>query len=81
MNDEVSVSKAEYEYDKGTPMVVSPSLPVFDKIVLDVRYKGQLIARNQKLDSGVGVGYKGIVLGFVFAVIMIGLPIIAKGGL
>ena len=72
----------EYVYDKGVPMVVNPpGAPIFDKLLEDIRYRGQLIARNQKLDSGVSSGFKGLVIGFVFAVIMIGLPIIVKGGL
>lgn len=79
MNDEIAESPDVFEYGKGVPMVVNPSLPVFDIITKDIRYKGQLIARNQKLDSAVGVAYKGIILGFIFAVIMIGLPIIAGG--
>jgi tetrahydromethanopterin S-methyltransferase subunit F len=80
ISEEKITEPAEYVYDKGVPMVVNPSLVVFDKLVVDIRYKGQLIARNQKLDSGVGTGLKGVVIGFIFAVIMIGLPIIAKGG-
>jgi tetrahydromethanopterin S-methyltransferase subunit F len=44
----------EYVYDKGVPMVVTPpGAPIFDKLLEDIRYRGQLIARNQKLDSGV----------------------------
>ncbi|KAF5428176.1 MAG: tetrahydromethanopterin S-methyltransferase subunit F [Candidatus Methanomarinus sp.] len=47
-----------------------------------MKYRGQLIARNQKLDSGVTVsGFKGVILGFLFAVIMIGLPIVLAGGI
>jgi tetrahydromethanopterin S-methyltransferase subunit F len=71
----------EYVYDKGVPMVVKPpGAVIFEKLLEDIRYRGQLIARNQKLDSGVSCGFKGLVFGFVFAVIMIGLPIIVKGG-
>ena len=72
----------EYVYDKGVPMVVNPpGAANFDILLEDIRYRGQLIARNQKLDSGVSFGFKGLVIGFVFAVIMIGLPIIVWGGL
>ena len=72
----------EYVYGKGVPMVVKPpGAPILDKLLEDIRYRGQLIARNQKLDSGVSSGFKGLVIGFVLAVIMIGLPIIVKGGL
>lgn len=72
----------EYVYGKGVPMVVRPPMAaVFDKLIEDIRYRGQLIARNQKLDSGVSRGFKGLVIGFLLAVIMVGLPIIVKGGL
>ena len=72
----------EYVYGKGVPMVVTPpGAAIFDTLLEDIRYRGQLIARNQKLDSGVSFGFKGLVIGFVFAVVMIGLPIIVKGGL
>ncbi len=72
----------EYVYGKGVPMVVKPpGAAIFDTLLEDIRYRGQLIARNQKLDSGVSFGFKGLVIGFVFAVVMIGLPIIIKGGL
>jgi len=72
----------EIVYGKGVPMVVKPpGATIFDTLLEDIRYRGQLIARNQKLDSGVSFGFKGLVIGFVFAVIMIGLPIIVKGGL
>lgn len=72
----------EYIYGKGVPMVVKPpGAGVFDKILENVRYKGQLIARNQKLDSGVAAGFEGLVIGFLFAVIMVGLPIVLSGGI
>ena len=72
----------EYVYEKGVPMVVKPpGAAVLDRLLEDIRYRGQLIARNQKLDSGVSSGFNGLVIGFLLAVIMIGLPIIVKGGL
>ncbi|MCL7415081.1 MAG: tetrahydromethanopterin S-methyltransferase subunit F [ANME-2 cluster archaeon] len=72
----------EYVYGRGVPMVVKPPASgVFDKLVENIRYKGQLIARNQKLDSGVAAGFEGLVIGFLFAVIMIGLPIVLRGGM
>ncbi|MBW6518001.1 MAG: tetrahydromethanopterin S-methyltransferase subunit F [ANME-2 cluster archaeon] len=72
----------EYVYGKGVPMVVRPpGAGVFDKLLENIRYKGQLIARNQKLDSGVAAGFEGLVIGFLFAVIMVGLPIVLSGGI
>ncbi|KAF5411300.1 MAG: Tetrahydromethanopterin S-methyltransferase subunit F [Candidatus Methanocomedens sp.] len=72
----------EYVYGKGVPMVVKPpGAGNFDKLLENIRYKGQLIARNQKLDSGVAAGFQGLIIGFLFAVIMIGLPIVCSGGI
>jgi tetrahydromethanopterin S-methyltransferase subunit F len=78
--EELYVDK--YVYNQGVAMVVNPpAIAIFEKLIEDIKYRGQLIARNQKLDSGVTVsGFKGIVLGFLFAVIMIGLPIVIAGG-
>lgn len=62
-------------------VVKPPASGAFDKLLEDIRYKGQLIARNQKLDSGVASGFSGLVIGFAFAILMIGLPIIIQGGI
>ncbi len=80
---EEEVHVDDYVYDQGVPMVVNPpAIAIFEKLLEDMKYRGQLIARNQKLDSGVSVsGFKGVILGFLFAVIMIGLPIVLAGGI
>ncbi len=67
----------EYEYGKGVPMVVSPSMAQIEPLVEDIRYRGQLIARNQKLESGVGAtGFTGFIIGFVIAVLLMLVPVL-----
>ncbi len=67
----------EYEYGKGVPMVVSPSMAQIEPLVEDIRYRGQLIARNQKLESGVGAtGFTGFIIGFAIAVFLMLFPVL-----
>ncbi len=67
----------EYEYGKGVPMVVSPSMAQIEPLVEDIRDRGQLIARNQKLESGVGAtGFTGFIIGFVIAVLLMLVPVL-----
>jgi tetrahydromethanopterin S-methyltransferase subunit F len=70
----------EYEYGKGVPMVVSPSMAQLETLVEDIRYRGQLIARNQKLESGVGAtGFVGFIIGFVIVMATVLIPVFVKG--
>ncbi|WP_292387996.1 tetrahydromethanopterin S-methyltransferase subunit F [Methanosarcina sp. UBA5] len=58
---------AEAEYGKGVPMVTTPQMGAIDTALESIRYRGQLIARNQKLDSGVmSTGISGFAAGFIF---------------
>ncbi|MCX9015066.1 MAG: tetrahydromethanopterin S-methyltransferase subunit F [Candidatus Methanoperedens sp.] len=62
----------EQEYGNGVPTVIKPSMAVIESLVEDMRYRGQLIARNQKLESAVGAtGVIGFALGFVIVVLLI----------
>ncbi|MDO9516785.1 MAG: tetrahydromethanopterin S-methyltransferase subunit F [Methanosarcinaceae archaeon] len=62
----------EQESGQGVPMVISPQMGQIDSIVESIRYRAQLIARNQKLDSGVlATGASGIIAGFIFALLMV----------
>ncbi|TGC10961.1 tetrahydromethanopterin S-methyltransferase subunit F [Methanolobus halotolerans] len=62
---------AEEEYGKGVPMVINPNMGPIEAVVEDIRYRAQLIARNQKLDSGVSAtGISGFLAGFVFILLM-----------
>ena len=63
---------AETEYEKGVPMVTTPQMGAIDSTVESIRYRAQLIARNQKLDSGINsTGLLGFAAGFIFALLMI----------
>ncbi len=65
------------EYGKGVPMVVSPSMAQIEPLVEDIRYRGQLIARNQKLESGVGAtGFIGFIIGFAIAALLMLFPVL-----
>ncbi len=62
----------EQEFGQGVPMVISPQMGPIDSAIESIRYRAQLIARNQKLDSGVATtGVSGFIAGFVFAVLMV----------
>ncbi len=66
------MAEKEYEYGKGVPMVVAPSMAQIESLVEDIRYRGQLIARNQKLESGVGATVAiGFSIGFVLFMLMV----------
>ncbi|TRZ88183.1 MAG: tetrahydromethanopterin S-methyltransferase subunit F [Methanosarcinales archaeon] len=70
----------EHEYGKGVPMVVAPSMATIESLVEDIRYRGQLIARNQKLESGVGAtGVIGFMLGFLLVMLLVFVPLIFSG--
>ncbi len=71
------MAEKEYEYGKGVPMVVAPSMAAIESLVEDIRYRGQLIARNQKLESGVGAtGVIGFALGFFIVLLMVLVPVL-----
>lgn len=64
-------NEPEQEYGNGVPMVIKPSMAVIESLVEDMRYRGQLIARNQRLESAVGAtAITGFVIGFLIIVLM-----------
>ncbi|MGA9188874.1 MAG: tetrahydromethanopterin S-methyltransferase subunit F [Methanosarcina sp.] len=64
--------KMAEEYGQGVPMVLAPQMGAIDATVESIRYRAQLIARNQKLDSGVmATGMIGFVAGFLFSLVMV----------
>ncbi len=70
----------EYEYGLGVPMVLNPSMVAIESLVEDIRYRGQLIARNQKLESGVGAtGVIGFSIGFVIVLLTVLVPPFVMG--
>ena len=61
----------EILYGQGIASVVEPDMPVVGAIVEDVRYKGQLLARETKLSSGVMATVSvGFAIGFILAILM-----------
>lgn len=72
--------KVAQEYDKGVPMVLAPQMGAIDVTVESIRYRAQLIARNQKLDSGVmSTGIVGFAGGFLFSLLMVVVLPVALG--
>lgn len=72
----------EIAYGQGLPAVIEPNMPMIDAIVEDVRYKGQLLARETKLSSGVlSTVSVGFAIGFILAVVMMLGPFAFMGGI
>ena len=72
----------EIVYGQGIASVVEPNMPMIDAIVEDIRYKGQLLARETKLSSGVlSTVSIGFAIGFVLAIVMMLGPMAFMGGL
>ena len=72
----------EIVYGQGIAAVIEPNMPMIDAIVEDVRYKGQLLARETKLSSGVmSTVSVGFAIGFVLAIVMMLGPFAFMGGI
>ena len=73
---EVKPITADIPYGKGLPTVLMPFMGPFHEITESVTYRGQLIARDQKLSSSVNAALPiGAFIGFFFALLMVLLPI------
>ncbi len=67
---------ADIPYGKGLPTVLMPFMGPFDEITGSIEYKAQLLARDQKLSSGVNAAMPiGAVVGFIFALLMVLVPV------
>ncbi len=72
----------EILYGQGIATVAFPNMPLTDAITEDARYKGQLLARETKLSSGVMATVSmGFAIGFVLAVLMMLAPFAIWGGM
>lgn len=72
----------EIAYGQGIAAVVEPNMPMIDAIVEDIRFKGQLLARETKLSSGVMATVSiGFAIGFVLAIVMMLGPFALMGGI
>ncbi|MEA1905597.1 MAG: tetrahydromethanopterin S-methyltransferase subunit F [Euryarchaeota archaeon] len=76
--EEVAEEVAEaIAYDVGTPMVVDPFMEPFETAVESIRRRAQLIARNQKLDSGFTAGAPlGVAAGILFTLLLVLAPLL-----
>ncbi len=53
-----------------------------DGMMSDIRYKGQILARTNKLDSAISAsGVMGFALGLIIAVVLVVAPILLVGGI
>jgi len=72
----------EIVFGQGMPTVLEPSMTAFDDIVEDIKWKGQLLARETKLSSGVMATVSvGFAIGFILAIFMMIGPFFVFGGL
>lgn len=54
-----------------------PNVKGIKKTVEDIRYRTQLIGRDQRLFAGlVNTRIYGMAIGFVFAMLLVGLPVL-----
>ncbi|MDI9610279.1 MAG: tetrahydromethanopterin S-methyltransferase subunit F [Archaeoglobales archaeon] len=64
----------------GFPRIMKPRAVKIDEIVNRTDYSAQLIARAQKLESGVNMaGLTGFVLGLLMAVLLVVIPLLWLG--
>ncbi|MEM2727307.1 MAG: tetrahydromethanopterin S-methyltransferase subunit F [Archaeoglobaceae archaeon] len=64
----------------GFPKIMKPKALKIDEIVSRADYSAQLIARAQKLESGVNMaGLTGFVLGLLMAVLLVLIPLLWLG--
>jgi len=67
----------EVVYGKGLPTVLEPFMGPIDQIADKIKYRSQLIARDQKLSSGVNASTPvGLAIGFLVAMLMMLVPMV-----
>jgi tetrahydromethanopterin S-methyltransferase F subunit len=65
------------EYDQGIAKPMAPSMAAFDALFNDIKYRALVTTRTLKLDSGYGIGSTlGFALGFLGALLVMGLPLL-----
>ena len=56
-----------------------PNVRGIRSTVKDIKYRTQLIGRDQRLFGGlINTRIYGIAMGFIFALLLVGLPVVAK---
>jgi tetrahydromethanopterin S-methyltransferase subunit F len=67
---------AEEETKQAGPI----RMAAIDKMVANIRYKGQIIARTNKLESGImDAGIITFMVGFVLSLIFVLVPVLLMG--
>jgi tetrahydromethanopterin S-methyltransferase F subunit len=65
------------EYDVGIAKPMAPSMAAFDTLFNDIKYRALVTTRTLKLDSGYGTtSTLGFALGFLGALLVMGLPLL-----
>ena len=65
---------------KSVPTIIR--MAALDDMIEDIRFKGQVMARTNKLESGVmGAGLIGFGVGFVLSLVLVILPVFLIGGI
>ena len=53
-----------------------------DGIMSDITYKGQILARTNKLDSAISAsGIMGFAIGLIIAIVLVMVPVLLMGGI
>lgn len=75
--EEEAPKESEVVYGRGLPTVIMPFMGPFDEMFESVKYRSQLVARDQKLGSGVNAAMPvGFTIGFLFALLMVLVPVL-----
>ncbi|MDD4127004.1 MAG: tetrahydromethanopterin S-methyltransferase subunit F [Methanomicrobium sp.] len=65
---------------KSGPTVIR--MAAINDMIEDIRYKGQIMARTNKLESGImGAGLVGFGVGFALVLVLVLLPVFLLGGI
>lgn len=66
--------------EEAKPVSSAIRMAAINTMIESIRYKGQLIARANKYESGImDSGMVGFAIGFLFAVLIIVLPVLVVG--
>ena len=65
---------------KSGPTIIR--MAAINDMIEDIRFKGQIMARTNKLESGVmGAGLTGFAVGFALVLVLVLLPVFLIGGI
>ncbi|MBP2133995.1 tetrahydromethanopterin S-methyltransferase subunit F [Methanomicrobium sp. W14] len=65
--------------EKSGPAIIR--MAAIDDMIEDMRYKGQIMARTNKLESGImGAGITGFAIGLILSLLLVLVPVFLMGG-